>query len=168
VTGPSFTYLVESLPWALAGFLVGRLATVKAQTPAAHQEAPVTTPTTPPRRRITVIISIGLVVVVLTILSAVQSWLAQQANDRLTKCLVSYANATADSIEARSKASSEAQIAQVQMWRAVFQQAQTDEGRAAARELFEDYLDKQDAAIKIQQTHPFPPAPHDVCPAEAR
>lgn len=176
MTGSSLTYLVESLPWALAGFLAGCLVTLKVQTPAtgAHQEAPVTTPPKPPRRRIialrqlTAIHFIGLIVVVLTIMSAVQSWLNQAANDRLTACLVTYANATADAIEVRSKASSQAQVAQVQMLQTIVQQPQTDEGRAAARKVFEDYLAKAAASIAAQQANPYPPAPHDVCPDSAR
>lgn len=188
MTGPSLEYLVESLPWAVAGFLAGSLATRKAapppvsprEIPMASTETP--TPSLPRRRRPTLVHIIGLVVVALTITSAIQTWVQsreterqrqvserqQEATERLTQCLVVYANATADAIEVRSKASQEAQAATVQMWLTVFDAPPTDAGRANARTVFKTYLDKQAAAIKTQQANPYPPAPRTLCPDSAR
>jgi hypothetical protein len=174
MTDSSLTYVVQSLPWTLAGFIGGCLVTIKViqtRLVGTLQEKPVTPPKPPPNRRITtihVLLAMGLVVVALTIASAVQSWLVQQANDRLTQCLVSFADKTADAIDARSKASTEAQKAQIQMWRTIFGQPQNDEGRAEARRVFEGYLNKATASIEAQKTNPYPPPPRDVCPDSAR
>lgn len=177
MTGPSLTYLIESLPWAVAGFLAGCLAMLKVQpSPDHHRETPMSSTETPPRRRrLTLVHIIGLVVVTLTITSAIQVQIQsreterqRQASERLTQCLVIYANEIADAIDIRSKAGQEAQVATVQMWRSVFGQPQTEEGRAAARKVFETYLDKQDAALKTQQANPYPPPPRTLCPDEAK
>lgn len=132
-------------------------------------------PTAPRRRRVTLVHLIGLVVIGLTVLSTVQTAIQtreterqRQAAERLTQCLVVYANATADAIEVRSKAGQEAAVATVLMWRSVFGSPPTDEGRAAARRTFEDYLTKQETAIKTQQANPYPPAPRTLCPDSAR
>lgn len=173
MTGNSLTYLIESLPWAIAGFLAGCLATLQVQpTPAApreiHMAPPPEVSKTKRRFRPTLVHLIGLVVIALTVTSALQSWSQSRANERLTQCLVTYANAIADAIDARSKASAEAQKATVEMWRTVFGQPQTEEGRAAARRVFAEYLTKQEASIQTQQANPYPAAPRDVCPEPAR
>lgn len=167
MTGPSLTYLIESLPWAVAGFLAGCLATLKIRPAIAPQEGPVTSTDPPkPRRKVTVVHVLGLVVVALTVVSAIQGWAQSRATERLTQCLVTYANATADAIDIRSKAGAEAAWAAVQMWRTVFQQSMTEEGRAAARRVFEEYLTKQEQALNTQRANPYPLAPRDVCPAD--
>jgi hypothetical protein len=133
MTGPSLAYMIESLPWAAAGFLAGSLTTLMFQSsPAATRELPMTTTGTAKRHRFTLVHAIGLVVVLLTIASAVQGWAQNRANERLTRCLIIYANATADAIEARAKANIDAQSAQVQMWRTVFP-AVPDRGRSRGR-----------------------------------
>jgi hypothetical protein len=168
--------VIEPLVWFVGGFLGGSLATYLilsklAQNSGLEQPVAATDPAPKPRRRITALHVMAAIIVVLTILSAVQSWLAQQANTRLTAanarlsaCLVRYANDTADAIEARSKASGEAQVALVQMWSTIFAQPQTDAGRAESRRVFEDWLNKAKASIEAQKTNPYPPAPRDVCP----
>jgi hypothetical protein len=171
MTGSSLTYLIQSLPWAVAGFLAGCLSTLQIRpTPDALAPPENTMATAPQKkpRRFTLVHIIGLVVLVLTIFSAIQTQVQSDANDRLTRCLVTYANATADAIDARSKAATEAQKATIAMWRTVFEQPQTDAGRAEARRVFAEYLQKQEASIQTQQTNPYPAAPRDVCPADAR
>lgn len=172
MTGHSLTYLIESLPWAVAGFLAGCLATLQVQpTPVAPREIHMASPEAPKSKRRfkpTLVHLIGLVVIAITIAGAIQNWAWSRANERLTQCLVTYANGTADAIEIRSKASSDAQVAQVQVWRAVFQQAPTEEGRQNARRIFDEYLTKQEKSLQAQQSNPFPAAPRDVCPDSAR
>jgi predicted exporter len=174
VTDPAVAYLIQSLPWTVAGFLAGCLVTLwlwAHPSPVAPRENHMAVPLAKPKRRRfrpTLVHVLGLVVIALTILSALQSWSQARANRTLTQCLVTYANRTADAIDIRSKASAEAQQATVRMWRTVFQQAPTEEGRATARRVFEEYLTKQEAALKTQQANPYPAAPRDVCPEPAK
>lgn len=182
MTNPSLAVAVEPWLWFVAGFVGGCLATYLfgfKLVQDAYREAPMSPiDTSPPKptpasptvrkvRRFTLLHAIGLVVVALTIVSALQSWYQSRAAAQLTRCLTAYANANADAIDARSKANAEGQKASVDMWRTVFNLPQTDAGRAEARRVFQSYLDKQDAALKTQQEHPFPPAPRDVCPVSA-
>lgn len=167
--------VIEPLVWFVGGFLGGSLATYLilhklTQNPRLEHPMASTDPLPPPKpkRRFTALHAIGAVVLVLTVLSAIQSSLTQQSNTRLNKCLITYANDTADAIEARSKASGEAQVALVQMWSTIFAQPQTDAGRAESRRVFEDWLNKAKASITAQHTHPYPEAPRDVCPDSAR
>lgn len=171
----SLTYVVESLPWAIGGFLAGVLTTRLIRHKDTIQEAPVTPPPSHKRHRLTLLHVIGMVLIVLTCASSVQAWQAQRDNERLTQdnarlaqCLASYSNAIADAIEVRSKASSEAQQAQDEMWRTLLQLSPGPESQAKARKVFQDYLDKRAQVAKAQQTNPYPPPPREVCPETVR
>jgi hypothetical protein len=173
MTAPSLAVAILPWVWFVAGFVGGCLATYlfgfkvvrdPYREPSMTSIGTPSAPTARKVRRFTLLHAIGLIVVALTIMSALQSWYQSRAAAQLTRCLTAYANANADAIDARSKANAEGQKASVDMWRTVFSLPQTDAGRAEARRVFQNYLDKQDAALKAQQEHPFPAAPRDVCP----
>lgn len=161
------SYIAERLPWAGVGMILGFiLGTTARRVLADTPEGPVTEK---PRAwwQPTGMRVLGGFVLILSIASAVQGYVLASRTDELTQCLVRYANTTADAIEARSKASSEAQQAEDQMLLTVLQQQPTDEGRAAARKAVQGYLDKRAEATKAQREHPYPDAPRDLCPGSA-
>jgi len=105
----------------------------------------------------------GLILVLLGIGTAVQGIVQSKANDRLTNCIATYSNDLADAIEVRSKASIEAQRASDVMWQTIASLPQTDEGRAQARKVFEDYIKAREAANRAQAENPYPAPPRAVC-----
>lgn len=157
--------------WFIAGFVGGCVAMylvlIKLALDPHHRERPMPSTDTPKpkrRNRFTWMHGIGLVVLALTIFSAIQAQRQSDANKRQAKCLATYANAIADAIDARSKAALEVQKATVEMWRTIFGQPQTDAGRAESKRVFESWLRAQEASIQTQQTNPYPAPPREVCP----
>ncbi len=165
----SWTYITQSVPWALGGLLVGFLmarstVAVEAIADAVHDEGdpmPAASPTRRPRfNGITVL---GAVIVVLGVFTAVQSYVQASATDRLTECQTAYANGFADALDARSDATSAAQDALDDLLTTVASITPTPEGREEFRVALADYLAKRADAKKTQAENPYPPAPRDVC-----
>lgn len=185
---PSLVYIVQSVPWALGGLLLGfflgraivaadAIADVAADTPTdttigdAEPEQGETMSDPARRRRWfntnTVIVA---VIVALGLLTAVQAYVQGEAADRQTEqtrrladCLRKYSNGIADALDARSTASAAAQSALDALIFAIPTTASDAAGRAKARKAFADYKTLRANSIKTQAAHPFPPAPRDVC-----
>lgn len=170
----SWTYLTQSVPWILAGLLVGffvgrSTAAVDAIAVAVQDEGepmPEDTPARDARRRrprVTVNGVLGAVIVALGIFTAVQSYVQSEATAKLTECQTAYANGFADALDARSSASAAAQDALDELLAAVAEITPTPDGRDLFRAALDEYLSKRAEAKKTQKEHPYPPAPRDVC-----
>lgn len=170
----SWTYLTQSVPWILAGLLVGffvgrSTAAVDAIAVAVQDEGgsmPEDKPVQDTRRRrprLTVNGALGAVIVALGIFTAVQSYVQSEATAKLTACQTAYANGFADALDARSSATAEAQDALDELLSTVASITPTPEGRDQFREALAEYLSKRADAKKTQKEHPYPPAPRDVC-----
>jgi uncharacterized membrane protein YcjF (UPF0283 family) len=167
----SLLYIVQSLPWIVAGLLVGffvgrATVAVEVVTEAAQGEGDVMRDSSTPKKRwmrITTNGVIAFLLIVLGVATAVQSYVQSEATARLTECQTAYANGFADALDARSQATSEAQNALDELLSTVAAITPTPEGRNQFREALADYLKKRAEAKKTQQEHPFPPAPRDVC-----
>lgn len=172
----SWTYLTQSVPWILAGLLVGffvgrSTAAVDAIAVAVQDEGepmPEDTPAQEARRRrprVTVNGVLGAVIVCLGIFTAVQSYVQSAATARLTECQTAYANGFADALDARSQSARQAQDA-LDAWMTKVNaiiQAPTPEARDQILQAFQDYLTARQDAKDTQHANPFPPAPRDVC-----
>lgn len=176
----SWAYIVQSVPWALAGLVVGCLigrSTVAVETIAdAVQEGdPVPDIDAPkPKRRkrfrLTSNHVIGVVLLVLGGFTIAQSYVQNAATERqslaterLAICTQAYSDGFADAIEERSKASTDAQNALDEFMFSLAQATPTQEGRDRARAAFTAYIDKRAAAKRAQAEHPYPAPPRDVC-----
>jgi hypothetical protein len=165
----SWTYITQSVPWALGGLLIGFLmarSTVafEAIADAVHDEGEPMTVDLPARRpRFNGITVLGAVIVVLGVFTAVQSYVQSAATDRLTECQTAYANGFADALDARSDATSAAQDALDDLLTTVASITPTPEGREEFRVALSSYLSKRVDAKKTQKENPYPPAPRDVC-----
>lgn len=171
----SWSYILQSLPWALAGlltgFFMGRSTTVVEAIADAVQEGDganeegvaMSGSTKSLRRRIDSVHVIGAIVVVLGVFTAVQSYVQGHATERLTVCTQAYSNGFADAIEQRSKASAEAQDALDEFLSAVSAATPTQQGRDLVRDALAQYLSKRADAKKAQSENPFPAPPRDVC-----
>jgi hypothetical protein len=165
----SWTYILQSLPWTIAGALVGFFmgrSTVAVQVIAEAVQEGDDMPEparVPLRRRVTPMHVIGAVVVVLGIFTAVQGYVQSEATERLTLCTQAYSNGFADAIEERSKASAEAQDALDEFFFTLARVAPSAEGREQMRQAFDAYVAKRSAAKKTQAEHPYPAPPRDVC-----
>lgn len=174
----SWTYITQSVPWIalglIAGFFMGRsTVAVDAIADAVQDEGDVVsgTSTKPARRwRFTATHAIGVVVIVLGVFTAVQSYVQGQANqlqsdatERLQACQTAYSNGFADAIDARSEASADAQNALDDLLSSVASITPTPDGRDQFRDALTEYLAKRADAKRAQKEHPYPPAPRDVC-----
>lgn len=177
----SFFYVIQSLPWIVAGLLVGFFmgrATVAADAIAVAVQvegdgmARESTDSTSGKRRLR-FTSNGVVAVLLVVLgvaTAVQSYVQAETNERqataterLQACQTAYSNGFADAIDARSTATQEAQDALDELLSTVASLTPTPDSRERFRDALEDYLDKRADAKRAQKEHPYPPAPRDVC-----
>lgn len=175
----SWGYILQSLPWAIAGALVGFFmgrSTVAVQVIAeAVQEGadmPAEEIRIPWYRKITAMQVIGTVVVLLGIFTAVQGYVLNdetrrqgQETQRLGQCMIAYGNGFADALEARSNASQEAQNGLDDLLTKAVSATPTVEGRDVVRQALHDYLANRAAAKKTQAEHPFPDPPRDACKA---
>lgn len=169
----SWLYMTQSVPWIVAGLLVGFFvgrSTVAVETIADavqhevdHMSGKDVTVKEPRRSRFTTTHVLGAVVVLLGVFTAVQSYVQGEATARLTECQTAYANGFADALDARSKATQEAQEAQDELWTTVASLSPTPESREVFREALADYLAKRAAAKKAQAENPYPEPPRDVC-----
>lgn len=166
----SLSYILQSVPWTLAGVLVGwfmcRAAIVADAIAGVVLEGdamPDEQIRVPWWKHITSMHVIGAVVVFLGVFTAVQGYVQNEANERLALCTKAYSDGFADAIDVRSKASAEAQEALDDFITAIAKATPTAEGREQIRRAFNDYLSKRAAAKKAQEENPFPAPPRDVC-----
>lgn len=166
----SVLYIVQSTPWIAAGLLVGFFvgrSTVAAGViiEAVQGEGDGMRESSTPKRkwRLTTNGVIAFVLVLLGTGTAVQSYVQSEATAKLTECQTAYANGFADALDARSKASGEAQDALDELLSTVAAITPTPEGRDQFSAALADYLTKRAEAKKTQKEHPYPPAPRDVC-----
>jgi len=170
----SWTYITQSVPWIalglIAGFFMGRsTVAVTAIADAVQDEGDVVpgTISKPARKwRFTATHAIGVVVIVLGVFTAVQSYVQADATNQLAVCQQAYTNGFADAIDARSAASQEAQDALDDLLSTVASITPTPQGRDQFRDALTEYLAKRAAAKQAQKEHPYPPAPRDVCKAD--
>ena len=177
----SLIYIVQSTPWVVAGLLVGFFvgrSTVAASViiEAAQDEGDDMRESSAPKKKRVRVTSNGVIAALLIVLgiatavqASVQSGVNEQqnqANARQDACQTAYANGFADALEARSKATAEAQDAVDELWATVAAIMQSPEGREEFRVALDKYLTKRADAKKAQTENPFPPAPRDMCKEE--
>ncbi len=164
----SGTYIIQSVPWILAGLLTGffmgrSTVVVEAVVDAVQAEGDTVTDAKPKRFRFTGMHVLGVVVAVLGVFTAVQSYVQGEATDRLVVCTKAYQDGFADALDERQKATSEAQDALDDLLTKVAAITPSPEGRQRFRDALAEYLEKRAAAKQAQRDHPYPPAPRDVC-----
>lgn len=150
-------YILERLPWAGAGLLAGYLLGLHIRRTGGIMNG------NGKKWRPNGQFIFGVFLLLIGIGSAVQGYIQSRDNDRLTTCIATWSNDISDAIEVRSKASAEAQRASDVMWQSIASLPQTDEGRVKARQVFEDYIKKREAANQAQKENPYPPPPKAVC-----
>lgn len=172
-TWDSLSYLAQSIGWGILGFLGGYLAGRTARDvhhiataiPEGSSTVDKETPARTRRRwRPTGQFLLGVVVVLLGILTVAQGLVSDAETRRLTQCQSTYANASADALDARSKANVAAQDALDAL---ITQIAATSSGggeptpaqREKARAVIADYIAKRAEQKTLLQQHPLPPAP---------
>lgn len=168
----SWTYILQSVPWSLAGLLIGvfigRLTVAVDAVANAVQEGEPAMPEQPTQRRrvrlrITSNTVLVGVLVALGLLTGVQAYVQGQATDRLAECQATYSNGIADALDARSTASAETQQALDELLGTVSSAAPTSEGGQQVRQALADYMAKRAKAKTAQKDNPYPPAPRDAC-----
>ena len=163
------SYLMQSLGWAVVGFLGGFLAGHAARDVHRIADAMTGEDTMPQRTprfpRISSQTVIALVVVLLGVLTVVQGLIQSAATDRLTQCQAAYSNGFADALNARSQATTDAQDALDDLMATISQAIQgSAPDRAAVQHAIADYLAKREAVKREQQAHPYPLPPRATCP----
>jgi hypothetical protein len=174
----SSLYILHALGWSLAGAVVGVLldrAVLALQQIArtTTKEEPVAEADQPRNRRRFGRSVVPAVLVVLAIVTAVQSIITARtdANQdaetrRVQNCQVAYANGFADALDARAQAQTAAQEALDELMTTVgtlTTGAASPEAREKFRAALSDYLAKRETAKRKQKDNPYPPAPRDLC-----
>jgi hypothetical protein len=173
----TWTYILQSVPWALGGLLVGWLlgrstVAVESIAEAVHEEDAVPDRQVPKRRkwRPTANLTIGVVLLLLGGFTVTQGYIQNLATERqghvteqLARCTKAYSDGFADAIEARSKATTEAQDALDEFFESLAQATPSPEGREEMRKAFTEYRSKRAAAKRAQAENPYPDPPRDVC-----
>lgn len=169
----SWQYLIQSVPWIAVGLLVGFIlarSTVAVEQIADAVQIEVESMSgiddgvvKDRRSRFTATHVLGVVVVLLGVFTAVQSYVQGEATATLTECQLAYADGFADALDARSAATSEAQDALDELLTTVAQLTPTPESRQVFRDALNEYLDKRAEAKKTQAENPYPEPPRDVC-----
>lgn len=167
------TYLVERIPWAVVGLLIGHMLSrgicdlrVIAVAVNPEESDMAVRPHRPWYRRITSNGIVGVVVFVLAVGTVVQGYVSSEATRRIAECTKGYSNGFADALDARSDANASAQQALDDLMTKVGELSagvSTPESRAVFRSALNDYLAKRAEAKKQQAENPYPPAPRDVC-----
>lgn len=155
VTGASWTRLCRD---------VRHLAQAKAGGTVATQPADETTRKTGPRRWLGR--ARDVVVVLLFVGSGVQFYVTYDQIQDVVACQAGYQAGFADALDARSKATQEAQDALDELMSTVGTLATgvaTPQNRQRFAAALADYLDKRVEAKRQQQANPFPPSPRDIC-----
>jgi hypothetical protein len=159
---PSWQYLLQSVLWAVGGFVLGVLYARRTQdvhriANAVEGSDVVKVPRK--RWRPNYQLVLGLAVVLLTTYTTWQT-------GRLSDCQLEYSNKFADALDARTQATGEAQQALDELM-AMVGQLMTAGSSPQAREEFRaalaKYLTNRDTAKRQQQDNPYPPAPRDLC-----
>lgn len=153
------------------GYLIGRIARDTAETKDAVTHDVEQTDglsedkSVGPRWRMNVVVVIGMAVAAIGVVTALIGFSVTRNQDQLAGCVVGYSNATADALEARSSAATEANQQVENVFRA-FLAAFSDTpavGRERVQHAFEEYLKAREATAKAQKDNPLPEAPRDAC-----
>lgn len=163
-------YLTQSIPLGIAGLVVGGVVGFcTGWVMATASNGKETTMTDTPRRalraRVTGVQVLGLVVLLLAGLSAVQSYSQGRATAEIALCQQSYSNGFADALDARTMANSEAQQALDDLMSTVGEVLTSADPAAGERmtAAVREYLAKRVEAKRTQAANPYPPAPRDAC-----
>lgn len=127
---------------------------------ATKQPAPVRPPRRWPRR------VLDMVVVLLFLGSAAQAYVTDDRFGDIIACQNGYQAGFADALDARSKATQEAQDALDELMSTVgrlISGGPSQETRQQFATALTSYLGKRAEAKKRQQEFPYPPSPRDVC-----
>ena len=111
-------------------------------------------------------IVLGIVVLVLAAVTVLQGFITTRETQRLQQCQAQYANAFADALDARTKASAESQQALdrlVGSIRSTLDKPGATSGQQPLRSAIDDYLAARAKTTAQQRAHPLPPPPRDVC-----
>ncbi|MGW5720764.1 hypothetical protein ACWEVP_31645 [Amycolatopsis sp. NPDC003865] len=172
----ALAYALQSIGWGGAGFLAGllvgraardvhRIATaVTGKNPEdGDKPMPARRPRWTERAPSTSLIAI--VVVCLGVVTVVQGIVQSDATARVTRCQVNYSNDFSDALDARTRASTDAQNALDELLTTV---GETLNGNTTSRtriqQAINDYLAKRAAVKHEQAQHPYPPPPRESCP----
>lgn len=178
----SLVYIVLSVPWAVAGFLAGFTAGVKANLWSRTVDyAPVERPSetasrnsedapraTPWYRRGQT--WLGTAVAAIGIFTAVH-WYSQgretdriaRDNERLAQCTAAYATGFADALDARADETRRKDEAIDTVFETISNAFGGVGGRPEVEKAFRDYVTARNEQKKAQTEHPLPPAPREVC-----
>lgn len=175
-----WVYLLQTLGWCAVGFVAGFLAGRAARDMHRIADAVTEGGAVPASRRRRMWdrlkpsgqFLVALVVVVLGVLTVVQGLIQSAATRRVSQCHAAYANAFADALDARSRASQEAQDALDGLMITIGRLSATpvaDEADRArrseeSRKAISDYVTKRAQAKDQQARNPYPPPPRDACP----
>ncbi len=158
-------YIVESLPWAVGGLIVGFLLGVNVRRKLAETERDVTEPRRwwPPNG----MVILGLFVALLGVATAVQGYWLGSRTDEIARCQLAYSQGFADAIDARTQAAQEVTNAQDELWRTVQRgfQVPGPDARTQFEKQLNDYLAARQKSKATQEQNPYPPAPRDICPS---
>jgi hypothetical protein len=179
------TYIVQTIPWSVAGFLLGSWS----QSRFNPRSRPMTSPlsegavVTAPRTGVDgsdagpwyknsrtwiglAVALIGLVTGIQWFLGGAETRRVADETHRLAQCQSAYANGFADALDARTKESTAVADGQDGMW-LLFQEALNTAPSPDIRERFRVQLDTYFSARAktkaAQVENPFPPAPRDLC-----
>lgn len=170
-------YLVERVPWAVVGLLVGYLlgrgirdldriaAAVNPEESNVDQRSRGAW-----LRKATVTHVLGVVVFILAVGTVVQGYVHNQQTKKIAECTRGYSNGFADALDARSEAQvaeREALVAWMRTLDELMTKAPMGSDPAAARQRFaaatSEYLKKQAELRQKQQDNPYPDPPRDIC-----
>lgn len=157
-----WVYLLESVPWALGGFLVGYLTGAHVRRTHARQDN--TEDSVSRRKWLSSQQILGLVVVLLAVATVVQGVLTTRATEQLAECQQRYSSEFAETINARAQSTSEAQDALDRLMTLVGEAVRepgTDTG--AVQRAIDDYLASRREAEANRQRNPYPPPPNSIC-----
>lgn len=154
-------YVTHSAVWFAAGFIV-RLQLGTRPKEAFVPMAPKTT-----RSKHDVPRLINIAVVVLVVVSAVQSYLLYDRTRYIVTCLNAYAVGVGAALDARSTASADAQRNMDEFLAAVGQVVAgttvPGEGRPKVAAALDKYFAARKHATEQQKSNPYPPAPVGLC-----
>ena len=163
-------YTIHALGWSFFGALMGVLIdrTLADLRRAISTEAPVNQNV---KRRFGGAV-VPAVLVVLAIVTALSTGINANTNNaqdeedrRIQQCQLAYANGFADALDARSDATTAAQLALDDLMTEIgaLAAAPSVDNSARFQAALSEYLAKRAEARKQQQENPYPPAPRDLC-----
>jgi hypothetical protein len=175
-----FTYAVTSLLWTAVGLALVLHPTLAVLPVVLSHPRLVMVPLSPevtavpdkpvqPRRRRpwrpTRGNVVAAVLVALAAASVAQNWKSTQSDRRIVSCLRTYANESADALDARTKANAEQQLALDGVVRVVSESFATgpQDGAKEVRLALDKYLEKRRQTLEAQEQNPYPSPPREVC-----